>query len=113
MSIPKLIQGNMFKLEIALKENGTTYSDLAAADSVTVRIESVDGAESLQATNSDSTVTIDDPDVGTVSWQLTSVNTDAFPVGTYKVSVQVLYGGTNKIEWNEARTVEVVDQNIT
>lgn len=113
MAIQQVTQGNMFKIVAALTENSVAYADLGTADVVKVKLISRNKVTTLQLDDTDANVTLDDPATGSVSWQLTSVQTAALPVGIYHLSVQVEYGGnTNILEWVETNSIEITGQEI-
>lgn len=113
MALSKITQGNMFKIVAALTENDLVYGDLGTADVVKVKLVNRDRITSLELDDTDANVTIDDPVLGSVSWQLTSVQTAALPVGVYAFAVQVEYGGnTNILEWLEKASIEITCQLV-
>ena len=113
MATQQVTQGNMIKLVVALTENGTAYTALGTADIVKCRLEHKNKQTTLEIDSDDANVTLDDPLTGSVSWQLTSVQTDALALGVYDMAVQVEYGGnTKKLEWVELSAVEIVHDFI-
>lgn len=111
MTPSKVIQGNTFTLQIALKADGVAYPDLAAADSVTCFLSSLDGNDTLTVADSDPNVTVDSPATGSVTWTLTSAQTDALATGLYNLAVQSVQG-VSKLEWVDNNAVEIYNQRI-
>ena len=112
MSATQVRQGNMFKLVIALTENSVAYADLGTADVVKGKLTSRNRVTTLTIDDTDGNFTLDDPATGSVSWQLTSAQTSILPVGVYRLSIQVEYGGnTNIIEWVDTACIEIIDQD--
>jgi len=113
MALQQITQGNMFEVIVALTENGSAYSALGTADIVKCRLEHRNKQTSLEIDSDDANVTLNDPATGSVSWQLTSAQTDALVLGVYDLAVQVEYGGnTNKLEWVESSSIEIVSDYI-
>jgi hypothetical protein len=54
---------------------------------------------------------IDNPVVGIISVPLTSPETDLLD-GEYDISVEVVWGPGNRLEWNFPRTLNVIRDNI-
>jgi ketopantoate hydroxymethyltransferase len=113
MATQTITQGNMFKIVVALTADDVAYADLGTADVVKVLLIAKSKVTSLALEDSDVNVTLDDPSTGSVSWQLTSAQTDALPLGSYDLAVQVEYGGnTNKLEWVEENAVRIIADYI-
>ena len=112
MSATQVRQGNMFKLVVALTENSVAYAALGTADVVKAKLTSRNRVTTLTIDDTDGNLTLDDPATGSVSWQLTSGQTALLPVGVYRLSIQVEYGGnTNIIEWVDPACIEIVNQD--
>ena len=113
MSATEVRQGNMFKLVVALTENGAAYGDFSTADVVRGKLTSRNKATTLSIDDTDANFTIDDPSDGSVSWQLTSEQTALLTLGVYSLAIQVEFGGnTNIIEWVDPACIEIVGQDI-
>ena len=107
MSLAKVTQGNLFKIVTALTENGSAYADLGAADLVRCKLVSKNKQTVLEADSDGGNVTLDDPALGSVSWQLTSNQTALLPLGVYDFAIQSEQSG-NIIEWVESGSIEIV-----
>lgn len=103
----------MVKLVIQLTENDVTFTALNGASSVSVALYDMSTkAVVLLKDSSDPNVTLNDPEVGSISWQILSTDTVGLNSGKYGLAVQVK-SGTSYIEWDDGYSVNLVNEIIT
>ncbi len=111
MTEKSIRQGNMAKLVYNLLENGDPVTTLASAVEIRLAlVKYLTTTVALETTDASSLVTVDDPQTGSISWQLTSTQTDGLAVGQYTTCIQAQYAGGQFLEWKDVGGVSITRQ---
>lgn len=105
-----LLQGNSVILRLKLCADGIPVPNLATAIGGSFQLlghrDNVVGIFKNWGS-----LLINNPVTGIISVPLTSTETDALD-GEYDISVEVVWGPGNRLEWNFPRTLNVIRDNI-
>jgi len=112
MALDTIIKGNATKLIIPMTKNGIAYPDLGDADRIKLAmVKHSDDSIAFQVDDTNSNVSVDDPDEGTITWQMTSAQTGLLDITQYSVAIQV-ENGSEFLEWQDIKAFNVKKQLI-
>jgi hypothetical protein len=103
---PSIVRGNMAVLRLRLRADGQVLDNLAFA--IGARFVAVKRRTGIVGLDRNlAQMRMDDPETGTISVPLSSVETD-IDEGEYDIAIQITWGAGDVLEWNFVEPLHIV-----
>lgn len=109
--MPDIIRSNATHLILTLKMDSIPVTNLA--DALSIRFIALNTSKEIKIDKDISGMSINDPAIGSITIQLSSLDTSELMEGKYEMAIQVIWGAGDLIEWRFDERLTILRELVT